>query len=817
MKKSNPLNKVRTGEIMFPILSGFFFGLNIALIAGDNIFGEGKDIMLNSSIMLLSGTICGCIPLVFIHKFQTRKEILRIGIIISILASLIGGFVYFSESPSNPLIISGLRFFMGITAGLSCVAPVYLVEEHPEKYDRGSYFSSYQFAITLGIFTSYIIMIFFYEKQDNPEGFVNIGNEYYSTVFFLFTIVSFIYLYTLDSLTPNAYNRWNTLHKDFNLYRDELKDLLLKISQKQKLEEPIHPDLIKAIKNTLDILEEPKKIVKKPWLKVYIIPVLFSIGIISIQQFTGINIIIFELPQLLNIFSVSNSGVLFTLLIIGFVNVIATIPGMIMIRKFKRKTILQIGLGGIIVSLLLLTVQTHRIDPNYDIIPEKYYYYHEKGMNNESNIICAVYDSSSQSKERFHDRTDFKNKYSNSTTVLHLYIPKDSLKIDSASAMYKRSTKIDNGNDFDIKIELKNGYINKINGCKYFFKYKSIKGNYNTDLLYFITFVTIFIIFFASTLGILGWLIPAELLPISNRTQGMTLVAATHWIINLFIVLTFDIAFTSLFFIIFLMITVSAFLFSFKFFPETKDKSLKSIDYFWRSGKGMKEFNDENSFKENSDKVKIEINGYMSGVIERLVDYIDFITKEEKEEEKKHIYGKTLTEWRDLKNSALKYYYDRLLEKRLLEKSKIQELINVSELLEKDYEIIRGEDAYLFIKKIFESYGQKKGTNTESDGFTYIYEFKSETTKPRTSENEFAFLREHFSCQQPKPILVFFEQDENNKDLIFKMNNVEDFVCILKECYRYRLKYFISDEKPNCLIYVNWDEIENIKQIKSPT
>jgi len=90
----------------------------------------------------------------------------------------------------------------------------------------------------------------------------------------------------------------------------------------------------------------------KPWLRTALF---ISIGIMFVQQFTGINTIIYYSPKIFKIAGIeSNTLTILPSIILGSVTVIFTVVSMILIDKLGRRPLYFLGLIGMSVSLVAL-------------------------------------------------------------------------------------------------------------------------------------------------------------------------------------------------------------------------------------------------------------------------------------------------------------------------------------------------------------------------------------------------------------------------------------------------------------------------------
>ena len=86
-------------------------------------------------------------------------------------------------------------------------------------------------------------------------------------------------------------------------------------------------------------------------------PFIIGVGIMFVQIMTGINAIIYYAPTIFKHLGFSqNKEVLFFTIFIGLINFLMTFVAIALVDKIGRKPLLYIGLGGMTISLVVLSL-----------------------------------------------------------------------------------------------------------------------------------------------------------------------------------------------------------------------------------------------------------------------------------------------------------------------------------------------------------------------------------------------------------------------------------------------------------------------------
>lgn len=99
----------------------------------------------------------------------------------------------------------------------------------------------------------------------------------------------------------------------------------------------------------------------------------------------------------------------------------------------------------------------------------------------------------------------------------------------------------------------------------------------------------LYIVFFGLSMGVVGWLLPAEVLPLSIRSAALGVSTTVVWGGNLIVSTAFlplaDVVGTPVVFFILAVFAITAVIFTYRYVPETKGRSLEDIEVSFRSGR----------------------------------------------------------------------------------------------------------------------------------------------------------------------------------------------------------------------------------------
>ncbi len=456
---------------------GLLFGFDTGVISGALPFlkeswglTSGQQEWVTTAALI--GAVLGALSSGRITDIFGRKKVILVTSVIFALGAILTG-----ASP-NAGFLAFARIVLGIAIGISSfTVPLYISEISPTKI-RGALVSSFQLMITIGILVSYFSNLAFADES-NPYSW---RWMFYVGIFP--AIILFVGMLFLPE-TPRFLIGKGKEEKGRKILA-KVEDPALVDEAIRKIKADIERDKVAAT-NWTEIF--------KPWLRTALF---IAIGIMFVQQFVGINTIIYYAPTVFIIagFAGPKAAIAATVSV-GVVNVLSTVLSMFLIDKIGRRKLYFIGLTGMAIALAALGT---------------------------------------------------------------FFLMKDNLGPS--------------------------------------LKYITVAS------------VLIYILFFAISLGPLGWLIISEIFPLKVRGLGMSIGSLSNWLFNAIVTFTFlklawfftadgmeiikegateaDPNPAGAFFV-YAVIAVIGLIWGYRYIPETKNITLEEIEEHWRAGKSPRE------------------------------------------------------------------------------------------------------------------------------------------------------------------------------------------------------------------------------------
>jgi sugar porter (SP) family MFS transporter len=309
-------------------LGGFLFGFDTAVISGVeqslqslwqlNDWEHGLTVSI-ALIGTVIGSMTGGIP----AEQLGRKRTLFWIAILYLLASL-----GTALAPNWPIFLV-FRFLGGLGVGASSVAaPMYITEISPAK-SRGRLVALFQFNVVLGILIAYL------------SNFLlsGIGPEPWRWMLGVQAIPSLIFLIAVINIPESP--RWLLLRKNDITGAREVLNMIDPITAEQTLT---------AIQHTNQVSSSSTRLFSGQYSTPIMLAVLFAV----FNQVSGINAIIYYAPRIFEMTGLGKSSALLSSAGIGLINLIFTMLSMNLIDRFGRRTLMQIGSVGLIVTLALV-------------------------------------------------------------------------------------------------------------------------------------------------------------------------------------------------------------------------------------------------------------------------------------------------------------------------------------------------------------------------------------------------------------------------------------------------------------------------------
>jgi sugar porter (SP) family MFS transporter len=345
----------KTGQSMTPwlvlvlivvLFSGGLFGYDQGVISGA-IRGMTRSFSLSRIIVevvtswVTLGALFGALAAGELADRIGRKPTVLIAAAMFTLGSLIQAF-----APDTIVLVGG-RLVVGAGVGVAAVAaPLYAAELAPARL-RGRFVSSYQLAITMGIFLAYLVDGWL-SKTDAWRWMLGAS------------AIPGLLLFIAAIFAPKS-PRWLMKMGRRNDAGVELSRVQPDVDSAPQL------DAIQASLNEDGAKASWGEVFHHQWRR----PLLIGVGLAVFQQITGINAIIYYADQIFAAagFSSVAAQTTVTTWAIGGVNVLATFIAIAFIDGLGRRKLLLAGLIGMFVSLVVVGGAFHIVESAKATVP----------------------------------------------------------------------------------------------------------------------------------------------------------------------------------------------------------------------------------------------------------------------------------------------------------------------------------------------------------------------------------------------------------------------------------------------------------------
>ena len=325
-------------------MAGLLFGLDIGVISGALPFITTHFDLTSRlqewvvSAMML-GAALGAISTGWISFKLGRKKSLMSGAVLFVLGSL------GSACAPNVVFLIISRVLLGFAVGIaSYVAPLYL-SEMSGKEDRGKLISMYQMMVTIGILTAFL--------SDTAFSY----GGHWRMMLGVISIPAVLLLVSVFGLPDSP--RWLASKGNFDKAKEILRSLCTDDAKADAELAEINESL-KVKQEGWSLFKENKNVRRAVYL---------GMLLQAMQQFTGMNVILYYAPQIFKHAGFANTEQqMIATVICGLTNVLATLIAMKTVDKSGRKPILKIGFGGIALGTFLLGLCLFMINAGYSAL-----------------------------------------------------------------------------------------------------------------------------------------------------------------------------------------------------------------------------------------------------------------------------------------------------------------------------------------------------------------------------------------------------------------------------------------------------------------
>lgn len=319
----------------FGALGGLLFGYDTGVISGAILFIT-KDFGLSPfmqgavvAALLLGAMLGAALAGPLSDRMGRRRLIMIAGVTFTI------GALAAAAAPSAwPLV--GARFVIGLAVGSAAlVVPLYLSEIAPTEL-RGRVASLNQMMIVIGILAAFIVNAILASSGD------------WRLMLGLAAVPSVILLLGMIGMPETP--RFLVHHGE----EGEAREVLEEVTQDSAKREDQPEQKIEEIR---DVDEQEasglRSLLNEGWVRPALV---VAIGLAVLQQFIGINTIIYYAPTTLQSVGFAADSAIYLNLIIGVLNVAMTIVAIRIIDRVGRKPMLLAGLVGMVLSLAVLGI-----------------------------------------------------------------------------------------------------------------------------------------------------------------------------------------------------------------------------------------------------------------------------------------------------------------------------------------------------------------------------------------------------------------------------------------------------------------------------
>lgn len=304
-------------------LGGLLFGFDTAVIAGTThqltqIYHLTPTTLGLTVSIALWGTVLGAMFSGVLGQRMGGREALRIMAILYSISAIGCAFAW-----SWPVLIA-FRFIGGLgIGGSSVLGPVYIAELAPAKL-RGRLVGLFQINIVVGILLAYF--------SNFLIGRMNFGMHEWRVELGVAALPAILFLVMLFGIPRSS--RWLVTQNRI----DEAREVLVMMGS---------PDSYAELREIMDSIHLERSAKAEPLFRwKYRLPIILAITIGMFNQLSGINAILYYLNDIFLAAGFSKMSGDLQAVLVGAMNLLATMLAMTVIDKIGRKTLLLVGSVG---------------------------------------------------------------------------------------------------------------------------------------------------------------------------------------------------------------------------------------------------------------------------------------------------------------------------------------------------------------------------------------------------------------------------------------------------------------------------------------
>ncbi len=324
-------------------LGGFLFGFDSGVVNGAvdalaGAFGTGAAGTGFAVASVLLGCAVGAFLAGTLADFMGRRPTLLLNAVFFLISAFVTG-----AAGSAGVFIAG-RLLGGLAIGAASVlTPMYISEVAPARL-RGRLSSLQQLAIVLGLFIVFVSNYFIVQAAGGASATFWLGAPAWRWMFWMEAVPAAVFLVGILLIPESprflvANGQPERARRLFARLGGDADELVRRVQESLLGQQrPRLSDLI--VKGT-------GRLVPVVWV---------GIGLAAFQQFVGINVIFYYGAVLWKAAGLTEEHALQINLMTGFVNILATIPAIMLVDRWGRKPLLLAGSAGMAVTLGILAL-----------------------------------------------------------------------------------------------------------------------------------------------------------------------------------------------------------------------------------------------------------------------------------------------------------------------------------------------------------------------------------------------------------------------------------------------------------------------------